>query len=83
MNQDQVQEFASQNSLDVRVIAYGRQNKPNHIRLMDSWGNYVTDVYFKHTKSGINKSYNRVFHHKTHRWGEVHNEQELKQFINQ
>lgn len=81
MNQDEVQEFSDQNSLDVRIMNTGKGGKPNHFRLMDEYGNYVADVYFKHTKAGALRPYNKVFNLKNKRWADIKNTNELKQFI--
>lgn len=47
MNQDEIQEFADENKLDVRILNTGKNRKPNHMRLMDEYGNYIIDNFLK------------------------------------
>lgn len=46
MTQDEVAEWATENNLDVRPI------QDNHYRLLDEYGVFVLDVYFKKNKKG-------------------------------
>lgn len=74
MEQEEVQDFAIAHDLDVREI------ESYHYRLMDSFGEYVLDVYFKRTKGG-NISRNAVLQWKTNKWFKINTQQELLKLI--
>lgn len=56
MDENVIQEFANENSLDVRPL------QPWHFRLMDEWGKYVLDVFIKRNKNG------NIVKNTVHRW---------------
>ena len=61
MEKYEIQQFSSKNNLDVREIQF------NHWRLLDEYGDFVLDVYFKQNKRGeIIK--NSVLQWKTKKW---------------
>lgn len=74
MDQHQVQEIADSLHLDVRPV------QEYHYRLMDEWGKYIVDVYFKRNKQGRIVR-NTTFHFRTQKWGQVWNEKDLIKLI--
>ncbi len=74
METHQEQEIADLNHLDVRPI------QEYHYRLMDEYGKYIVNVYFKRNKQG-RVVRNTTFHFRTNKWGVVRNEQELTKLI--
>ena len=81
MNNEEVEEWAGKNNLDVRPM----QKSGNHIimmRLMDERGNYIMDVYFKRNKGKTRILKNSVFIHKKEIWTTADSTQELSKLIN-
>ena len=75
MTQNEVQDFADENDLDVREI------QSYHYRLMSSKnGKYIMDVYFKKNKRGrIVK--NSTFKFDGEKWGEATTTEDLKKLL--
>ena len=71
MTPDQVQEFADENNLDVSL------KSDVHYRLLDEYGAFILDVYFKHNKKGI-VIRNSVLKWSTQKWYKINTTDELK-----
>lgn len=74
MTQEQIQNFANENDLDVRPI------QDYHYRLMNSVGKYILDVYFKRNKNGVIVK-NSVLNWRNNRWSVAHNLEDLNKLI--
>lgn len=74
MDQNEIQRFADSHSLDVRPI------EPWHLRLLDTYGEPVMDVFVKRTKAGC-ISRNRVFQFSTRRWTIAYNQKDLNRIM--
>lgn len=74
MTREEVEEFASNESLDVRPI------NEYQYRLMDEWGKYILDVYFKKNKRGEVVK-NSVLCWATNKWSVANTTEELKKLI--
>lgn len=81
MTPEELQDFASENKLDVRPMSQGRGGRDNHLRLMDTFGEYIVDVYFRSTRAGTYKKTNKIFIFKNHQWSVIQNKEELKNKI--
>lgn len=73
MDEQVIQDFASENNLDVRPV------QPYHLRLMDEYGNYVLDVYIKRKKGRIVQ--NSVLKWKGEVWSVAHTPQDLQKLL--
>lgn len=84
MTIEQVENILNENNikLDVRVLNTNSFNLPNHIRLLDVYGEMVIDIYFKYSKKKQILR-NTYFIHKTQFWGQIENENNLVTIINQ
>jgi len=74
MTQNEVQDFADENNLDVRQI------QTYHWRLLNEFGKYVLDVYFKKNKRGVIIK-NSVLKWESEKWTEAKNVDELKKLL--
>lgn len=74
MDQDEIQRFADSNNLDVRPIM------DYHFRLMDTYGNFVLDVYIKRNKGGVIVK-NTVLQWRTKKWFVAKNQKDLNKLI--
>ena len=74
MTQIEVEQWAIENKLDVREI------NPYQYRLMDRYGEYVLDVYFKKNKRG-EIIRNSVLQWKGENWTVANTVEELKALI--
>lgn len=70
----EVQEIADINQVDVRII------EKWHWRLIDVWGNWVIDIYFKRDKMGRVER-NTVKYWKGERWGQIFTKKELEAIL--
>lgn len=74
MNAEQIIDIATLNYFDVRQIT------DVHYRLMDTYGNYIFDVYIKHGKNGVIK-YNSVLKWTNQSWYRIRSVDELKKLF--
>lgn len=74
MNKDEIEEFAIENNLDLRVIEF------YHLRLINSLGKYILDVFIKRNKNG-NIVRNTTFCFKTKKWSVSYNTNDLQKLI--
>ena len=70
METHEVQSIADRSQVDVRII------EKWHWRLMDIYGAYVIDVYFKRNKAG-QVIRNTTFDWRTERWGQLNSRGQL------
>lgn len=69
MRFEEVEQFANENGLDVRIMQSSNAGKNIiHCRLIDEHGNYKIDVYFKRNKKQTKIIKNSVFIHKKETW---------------
>lgn len=73
MTKQDIEQFSYENNLDIRII------QPHHHRLMDIYGKYILDVYFK-TKKGIVVK-NSVLQWSTEDWYSINTLEELKNLL--
>lgn len=74
MKQEEVQELATEYSLDVRII------QPNHYRLLNEYGKYILDVYFKKNRAGKILR-NSILDWRNNSWAVIKTREELKDII--
>ena len=74
MTEEELQEIADENNLDVRVLS------DVHYRLLDNYGNYKFDVYFKHNKMGAIK-WNTILRWESQKWLKVTTADEFLKLI--
>ncbi len=74
MTQNEVQDFADETKLDVRPI------QPYQWRLMNEFGKYILDVYFKKNKRGVIIK-NSVLKWEGEKWTEAHSVKDLKKLL--
>ena len=79
MNIDDIQEFCNKYKLDLKIINTSKGGNPIHSRLIDEYGNYVLDVYFKHNKQGI--KHNMVFNWEKQSWSKIKTLEELHNIL--
>lgn len=79
MNQEEIQEWAERNNLDVRVIA---GNPAHHFRLIDGFGEYVLDIYIKLNKRR-NIDSNSVLIWENKSWHKITTKGELQKLYEQ
>lgn len=80
MNQQEIQNWADKNNLDVRAIA---GEPPYHFRLSDEFGENVLDIYIKMTKSGNWVSHNSVMTWWKKQWHKIDKEEQLQKIYEQ
>lgn len=74
MDDVEIQTFASQNNLDLRLI------QKNHLRLTDEYENFILDVYIKKNKKGrIVK--NSTLQWKSGKWFTPNSQEELLRLL--
>ena len=76
MNEEELQEIANENNLDVRILS------DVHYRLMDNYGNYKFDVYFKHHKRRPQEIvHNSILKWESQRWFKINTADEFLKLI--
>lgn len=75
MWQSTVQRIADENALDVREI------EPWHYRLMDIYGNYIFDVFFKMNKNKTQVLYNTTKVWSTGKWEKLYGKKDFEKLL--
>lgn len=75
MDENDIQEFADKNRLDVREV------NPWQLRLMNEYGKYILDIYIKKNKIKTKVLQNRVLKWSNEKWYTCTNPKELQKLI--